>query len=285
MTPKFLGYARAATAIMIGLTISATDPAGAQTMIGKRHSEAVSVDLSVLNQLGTAPTVPKLLHPSVRSLLMPNNRQPARSQFTSIGISRPKSPSTSTSTSTVHLKLPTEERKETTPAHARNNKKSLPKRRTVTPTAPKTPPQHTTAITPKVAVPPPPMKLSRPLAKLPPPPKQRRSLTGGFKPSEEFRLAFGTGSAEIAARSNTKLDKVVQILKRDGNLRLQLLAYAGGGSQTPSQARRLSLSRALAVRSRLIEKGIRSTRIDVRALGKKSDGGPPDRIDIIITAR
>jgi hypothetical protein len=78
---------------------------------------------------------------------------------------------------------------------------------------------------------------------------------------------------------------VAKSMKQDGNLRLQLLAYAGGGAQTPSQARRLSLSRALAVRSKLIEKGIRSTRIDVRALGNKSEGGPPDRVDIIITSR
>ncbi len=74
-------------------------------------------------------------------------------------------------------------------------------------------------------------------------------------------------------------------MKGDDALRLQLLAYAGGAAQTPSQARRLSLSRALAVRARLIEKGIRSTRIDVRALGNKSEGGPPNRVDIIITTR
>jgi hypothetical protein len=68
-------------------------------------------------------------------------------------------------------------------------------------------------------------------------------------------------------------------------MRLQLLAYSGGGSQTPSQARRLSLSRALTVRSQLIKQGIRSTRIDVRALGNKSEGGPPDRVDIVVTTR
>jgi outer membrane protein OmpA-like peptidoglycan-associated protein len=85
--------------------------------------------------------------------------------------------------------------------------------------------------------------------------------------------------------ADTQLDNIAKSLKGNEALRLQLLAYSGGASQTPSQARRLSLSRALAVRSHLIKQGIRSTRIDVRALGNKSEGGPPDRVDLIVTAR
>jgi hypothetical protein len=64
--------------------------------------------------------------------------------------------------------------------------------------------------------------------------------------------------------------------------RLQLKAYAGGTAETLSSARRLSLSRALSVRSFLIEQGIRSTRIDVRALGRAEDSGPPERVDIVL---
>lgn len=64
--------------------------------------------------------------------------------------------------------------------------------------------------------------------------------------------------------------------------RLQLKAYAGGTGETLSSARRLSLSRALSVRSFLIEQGIRSTRIDVRALGRAEDSGPPERVDIVL---
>ncbi|MBH61849.1 MAG: hypothetical protein CL569_05250 [Alphaproteobacteria bacterium] len=64
--------------------------------------------------------------------------------------------------------------------------------------------------------------------------------------------------------------------------RLQLKAYAGGTGEPLGSARRLSLSRALAVRSFLIEQGIRSTRIDVRALGRAEDSGPPERVDIVL---
>ncbi|MEJ0067668.1 MAG: OmpA family protein [Pseudomonadota bacterium] len=64
-----------------------------------------------------------------------------------------------------------------------------------------------------------------------------------------------------------------------GDGRIQLLAYADGTPESESQARRLSLSRALAVRSFLIEQGIRSTRVNVQALGIKTAGGPADRVD------
>ncbi len=63
------------------------------------------------------------------------------------------------------------------------------------------------------------------------------------------------------------------------------MAYAGGDNDNASQARRLSLSRALAVRSYLIEQGVRSTRIDVRALGNKTDVEPADRVDLILSKR
>ena len=283
MTPKFLGYTRAAAAAVIGLNILATAQASAQTMIGKPHSASVSVDLSVLNQLGNTPTVPQILHPSVRSLLMPNSRQPKQSRSTSIGLSR--STPLSAPIGTIRLKPPTKAKKRAAPSQTMIRRKSPAKARVVMPAAPKIPPQPRTAITRTVEAPPPPMRLSKPVAKPLPPAKQIVALTRARKPNQQFRLEFGIGSAEIGDGTNITLDRVVQMLKRDENLRLQLLAYAGGGNQTPSQARRLSLSRALAVRSRLIEKGIRSTRIDVRALGKKSEGGPPDRIDITISAR
>jgi outer membrane protein OmpA-like peptidoglycan-associated protein len=59
------------------------------------------------------------------------------------------------------------------------------------------------------------------------------------------------------------------------------MAFAQGTEDTASQARRLSLSRALAVRTYLIDQGIRSTRMDVRALGATADQGPLDRVDIV----
>ena len=47
-----------------------------------------------------------------------------------------------------------------------------------------------------------------------------------------------------------------------------------------SNARRLSLSRALGIRSYLIDKGVEGTRIDVRALGNKETSGQINRVDL-----
>ena len=89
-----------------------------------------------------------------------------------------------------------------------------------------------------------------------------------------------------------KLDDVREALRglsdrmsQQENMRLQLLAYAGNADTSASAARRLSLSRALAVRSYLIENGVRSTRIDVRALGNKSTEEVTERVDITVVER
>ena len=102
---------------------------------------------------------------------------------------------------------------------------------------------------------------------------------------QQFRFNFAYGSSVISEGAQNRLNSIARSLKRDEKLRLQLLAYSGGEGQTLSQARRTSLSRGLAIRSLLMERGIQSTRIDMRALGDKSDGGPPNRVDMIIKSR
>ena len=62
-----------------------------------------------------------------------------------------------------------------------------------------------------------------------------------------------------------------------------VLAYAPGKADDPSTARRISLSRAMAVRSALVADGVPSARIFVRALGEQYGDGPPDRVDISVT--
>lgn len=109
--------------------------------------------------------------------------------------------------------------------------------------------------------------------------------SGKFGPGRTIRLGFKAGGAKLSGGATKQLDTVIGGLKREASLRLQLMAYADGNATSASQSRRLSLSRALAVRSYLIEKGVRSTRIDVRALGNKFEGGPPDRVDVIVTNR
>jgi outer membrane protein OmpA-like peptidoglycan-associated protein len=110
--------------------------------------------------------------------------------------------------------------------------------------------------------------------------------TASLPPSSEIapgqvRIAFPEGSTEIPADAIPELDALAGSLLADEASRIQLLAYASGAEDAASRARRISLSRALAVRSYLIGKGVRSTRMDVRALGNTVPGDPADRVDII----
>ena len=66
--------------------------------------------------------------------------------------------------------------------------------------------------------------------------------------------------------------------------RIQLLAYGGARGDKGSDARRLSLKRALAIRQVLIDDGVPADRIDVRAMGGVDDSGPVDRVDVYIKA-
>ena len=98
-------------------------------------------------------------------------------------------------------------------------------------------------------------------------------------------MAFGATASKLPPEAKKGLKGLAEKLKDKKNLRLQLLAYAGGKALSPSKARRMSLSRALSVRSFLIENGIRSTRIDVRALGSKTTEKPLNRVDVNIVER
>jgi outer membrane protein OmpA-like peptidoglycan-associated protein len=64
--------------------------------------------------------------------------------------------------------------------------------------------------------------------------------------------------------------------------RVQILAYAGPRGDKSSNTRRLSLKRALIVRQLLIDAGIPSEHIDVRAMGGVKDNGATDRVDILL---
>lgn len=99
------------------------------------------------------------------------------------------------------------------------------------------------------------------------------------------QVIFADNAVKLPSTAKSGLDKLAATLKDDKEKRLQLLAYAGGKDLTSSKARRVSLSRALSVRSYLIEQGIRSTRIDVRALGNKTNVEPFHRVDVSIIER
>ncbi|MCP5368010.1 MAG: OmpA family protein [Hyphomicrobiales bacterium] len=100
-----------------------------------------------------------------------------------------------------------------------------------------------------------------------------------------YQVTFDDEATKLPADAAPNLRAVVDGLKSNNNLRLQLMAYAGGAEMTPNNARRMSLRRALSVRSYLIDQGVRSTRIDVRALGNKTTEQPANRVDVMVVER
>ena len=99
----------------------------------------------------------------------------------------------------------------------------------------------------------------------------------------DLQILFDAGVDTMTEADEALLDQLAGRLSGNPDQRIQLRAYASSDDGTASAARRLALARALQVRDYLIENGVRSTRIDVRALGDKVEGGGPlDRIDIVL---
>ena len=97
-----------------------------------------------------------------------------------------------------------------------------------------------------------------------------------------MRITFGNGQGELSPVSETSLKNLVSQAPKSETVSYNVLAYAPGSPEDPSTARRLSLSRALAVRSVLMGAGVPSARIYVRALGAPSGSATPDRVDVTV---
>lgn len=96
-------------------------------------------------------------------------------------------------------------------------------------------------------------------------------------------IKFSAGVTELGAGSQPALDAIAARLLGNDNLRVQVIAHATGSADDAMEARRISLARAVAVRAYLIDKGVRSLRIDVRALGNRADSGPvADQVDLLV---
>lgn len=98
------------------------------------------------------------------------------------------------------------------------------------------------------------------------------------------RVTFGAGRTDLNAATASAIREVAAAMPADATV--TVTAFAAGTPQDPSTARRLSLSRALVVRSVLITAGIASPRVIIRSLGASQPAigsGPPDRVDIAIS--
>jgi outer membrane protein OmpA-like peptidoglycan-associated protein len=115
-------------------------------------------------------------------------------------------------------------------------------------------------------------------------PEQTASLSPLNEPGP-VTIQFGMEETNLPASASSPLNELATLLKVDGTLRVQLMAYASSVDGSPSSVRRKSLSRALSVREFLMDQGVQSTRIEVRALGDQIEGGAPDRVDAVVEKR
>ena len=109
-----------------------------------------------------------------------------------------------------------------------------------------------------------------------------QSAAEGSVDGGKVTVFFSPKSTDIPPGTEPFFKKMVNQVKGDKSLRLLLRGYAGSAEGSVSQARRMSLFRALSVRTYLMKRGIRSTRMDIRALGNKVEEGNPDRVDVEI---
>jgi len=115
-----------------------------------------------------------------------------------------------------------------------------------------------------------------------PPPVATDSRSAATPTANGLTIAFGPDQSDLSAASDAAIQKLAHSAPNSDTTSFNVLAFAHGDPQDPSTARRLSLSRALAIRSALMAAGVPSTRVYVRALGDQGGKGPPDRADITV---
>jgi len=113
------------------------------------------------------------------------------------------------------------------------------------------------------------------------PPEPDNSQPAPPIPQGGIRIVFPTELNEVPSEANAALDDLAAQMLADETMRIQIMCYASGTADTESKARRRSLARCINIRQYLFKKDVRTTRMDVRALGLKSEGQPADRVDIV----
>lgn len=140
-----------------------------------------------------------------------------------------------------------------------------------------TAPPPVVALAPIVTPPP-----ATPATPPPPPPISPTARSAASPNGAGLRVTFASGQSDLSPASATAIQTLAKGAPSGDSITYNVIAYAAGTPEDPSTARRLSLARALAVRSALMADGIGSSRIYVRALGATSGDDTPDRVDISV---
>ncbi|GHU00277.1 hypothetical protein FACS1894186_0450 [Alphaproteobacteria bacterium] len=126
--------------------------------------------------------------------------------------------------------------------------------------------------------------------KAPPAPRVPPSVGAGREvPADALTtlvVEFAPQSSTIADEDKARLDQAVATVQAHDRLTLKIFGYADAEEHdNPHKARQLSLTRALAVRSYLLSRGVSNFRMEIRALGNEAKAPPRDKAEVSITAR
>jgi outer membrane protein OmpA-like peptidoglycan-associated protein len=295
----------AAFVLTVAVTGSGMAAAQQTVYVGGSGRAPVEINLGVIETLlaparrplmldppGEAPHSVFLLGPPLASAAAPQARPLAApvASLAPVATPEPKPPAAAIPKPVLSLPKPTVA---AAPAAVMPEPVATPTPAPVTPVAAEPLPEPT----PEPVAPPPPAATAT-VALAPPEPVAEPVATPAPAPTvaalspktaapagQPLSIPFAGGSAELPDGAESDLQAVAKQLAANDALRAQVKAYAEGSTGSASSARRLSLSRALAVRFVLIELGVRSTRIDVRALGDRDEGGAPDRVDVLVINR
>jgi len=94
-------------------------------------------------------------------------------------------------------------------------------------------------------------------------------------------VSFAQGQSILPAAANQTLSALAHTAANSPNATVNVLAYAPADPADPSAARRMSLDRALAIRTVLMAGGVPSSRIYLRALGSTGTA-TPDHADVTV---
>jgi outer membrane protein OmpA-like peptidoglycan-associated protein len=296
----------------LAIALAVATPLHAQTSSYQPATNNVSINWNALNNAGQVRSVVSTqgyasAPVSQSGLLIPGTRMPRSTLHvappagsSSVQLSKPgtkkaapkpamaKAPAPAPTPKVAAAPAP----KPATPAPSAPKKLAEKKPAALAPTtsASAPPPPSPTTISAS-APPPPPMPATAEAPKAPAisaaPATTEQASTASATSSDDgaVQVIFNGGDTKLSADGQAAVDRVLGELEKSDGVRVQLMAYAVGDDLTASQARRISLSRALSVRSYLIEKGVRSSRIDVRALGDKGEGDPKNRVDVNLIDR
>lgn len=149
-----------------------------------------------------------------------------------------------------------------------------------TPPRPTAPPAHgpAVAIGPLPTLPPAPPGPPAPVA---PPQEPAGAPAVGQAAPQTAVVSFAQGQSTLAAPATQALSALAHTAANSPNATVNVLAYAPADPADPSAARRISLERALAIRTALMAGGVPSARIYLRALGSTGTT-TPDHADVTV---